>query len=226
MESFRHNGTFVISAEATEIKRKSDKILEELDSQGIFKSRNVLRYVWNGWDDNLETLLNHGTDRTEERDFDFWIRMYALGGIIIKDADACRRCKEKNDYDDVVKVGADYDFPVFKRGPKIEQVCTHRGRRLYINCSLVNNVYATHPDCPTYMSVAGGPRVFFGSYGYDERSPQEVVRDLLHSMTTEEGNRFLLIYDENKVQPYDVETFIFKEGIKPTEALKCIVARK
>lgn len=224
MESFKHNGTLVISAERTEIKRMSDKILEELESQRVFENRNVVRHVWHGWKGDLETLLNHGIDRTDERDFDFWIRMYAP--VIIKDANTCRNCREHKDYDDVVKVRADYDLPVFKIGPSIEQVCTHHVRRLYINCSLVDNGYAGHPDCPTYLSVAGGPRVFFGSYGYDERSPQEVIRGFLQMMAPKKGNRFLLIYDENKVQPYDVEKFIFKDGIKPTEALKCVVARR
>jgi len=227
MKSYKHDRTLVIPIEIPVnlgmIKRYSADILNELKKEGISESGNVIRRVYNS---NLPTILSHGTDRYRRRDFEEhlenkrlllqcgfyteyidWLKSknYTVDDVI----ETCRNCRNTYEFEDIV-----------------EETRTRYGeKRLLIRCpSLeiiwIDNSLGLHSDCPVYTDVADSPDVFFGV----SQETQKSINSFLSVYASEDASyTHLLIYDGNLVEPFDIERFRFRKGVKRTDALKAVI---
>ncbi len=200
MKSYMHNGTTVIAVQTSQIGELLDKILNELETKEVFQSQTIFRSALKG---DLSTILRYGTDRWKERSFEEYDeanRLLGKGQEIIR---CCQECRSKYEFKDVVRAIN------FLGEKKLLIDCPFQGK------TKVDNRYLVHNECPTYMIVAGGPNVFFG-----EELEREAVRKQLSIVRR---GSYLLLYDADKVEPFDLERFAFKDGISPNQALKCVI---
>lgn len=222
MKYHMHEGTLVMSVLIEEIPRSTDAILESIERNGVFEERKVFRRVRNGC---TETILSHGTDRTEEKSFDYWIEnrkkqlqipyvAERVGKVDLRDADeACLECKERYSFEDVVSSNLIGD------SVRLTVLCPYQNRTKLIN------IYGEHFQCPTYMQVSGGPRVFWGTRSNSRESDIEQLRKALRSRSLDDGVGFShsLIYNAKCVRSFDDERFIFLNNVKPAQVLKCVI---
>lgn len=218
MKSYKHNNTLVVTVDRFLIERIGNRILDELERQGIFNGNNVFRMLQYG---DVQTLLKYGTDRTEEKDFDYWLRdrkQRPKPENNIDEADkACLSCKEEHSFDDVIEVSKNYEGK----------------RELLVNCPFPEKTHLTREgfktDCPTYMTVAGSPCVI---WGHSSKSREEDRKWTMLYIETVDKLRFSggkplytfnLVYDANSLEEFDERMFRFKDNVRPTEALKCIM---
>ncbi len=79
------------------------------------------------------------------------------------------------------------------------------------------------------MEIAGGSRIFWG-LSLEDKSQEhrrKILRDYLKNIgkgTT--SYKHLAYYDAGVVEPFDFMRFIFREGVEPVQALRCVVATR
>jgi len=221
MKSYRHNGTLLVSVTKDDILSLVGNILEELEKNGIFEGRNIFRNVKEGC---TEVILNHGTDRTEEKNFEYWLKdrrnqlkvpfvAERIGEVDLEDADeACLECRNNYSFEDIVGRHPTRD------DVRLLVMCPYQERTKLIN------IYGEHFQCPTYMQVSGSPQVFWGEPSDSRDMDIRLLRESFDNLKADKM-RFThqLIYDANSVEDFDVERFRFKDGMKPAKALKCII---
>jgi hypothetical protein len=219
MKSYKHNNTLVVTIDRFLIERIGNKVLDELERQGIFNGNNVFRLLQYS---DVQTILKYGTDRTEERSFDYWLidrRQKSKPENNADEADkACLSCKEAYSFDDVVEVSKTYD----------------ERRELLVGCPFSERTHLTKQgfktDCPTYMTVAGSTRVI---WGHPSKSIEDDRKWTMLFIETVDKLRFCgdkpplytinLVYNADDLEEFDERMFRFKDNVKPTEALKCIM---
>ncbi|MFH0829675.1 MAG: hypothetical protein V1887_00755 [Candidatus Aenigmatarchaeota archaeon] len=215
MKSRKEGHVLVVELEKRKLSKEIDDTIRHMEGQGIFNSPNILRYVYMG---NTDIILEHGTDRHKERDFDFWAGTNPLSKEAVE---VCRSCIKTHKFEDVAEA-SEWLHHYDKNGKP------HFSKRLNIRCpsqdkTQLDNRYLNHWQCALYMRLSDGPRVFYGSEDAG-RIPQESMLGSLSLLKYDERTN-LLVYDRSKVEQFDCEKYIFREGVKPKEALKCVVSK-
>jgi|GEM_PF-3536017 len=226
MKTYKHERTVIISVEipipSGMIERYSADVLNELKKEGIPEDGDITRRVFKS---NLPTILLHGTDRYSRRSFEEhlenkrfllecgfykeYVDWLISKGYTVDDViETCRNCRKTHEFEDIV-----------------EETEPHYARkRLLIKCPYpeiiwIDNSLGEHSDCPVYSDVADSPDVFWG----DSQETNKAINSFLSTASEDASYTHLLIYDGNLVEPFDIERFRFKKGVKRTDALKAVI---
>jgi hypothetical protein len=210
---YRQNGTLVIRVNKSELLESPGRIVDVLNAGEVLGGGIILRGVYYK---PLEIIMQHGKDRTEERDFNFWLSEE----LILQRRNECTECNTKNKYEDIVKS---------KQESFLDQI--YWTKELSISCpfqdpEIVSDV--PNDDCPIYMSVAGGPDVIWGYYYPDELQRellQQRIKDILENDLAGNVYEHLLFYDSAGLEPFDRSKYVFKSGVDPRDVLKGVVSR-
>jgi hypothetical protein len=210
-----NNGLYIVELADEDLMRVQD-ILDALRNNGLFNTRSLIRTVTEG---KLNTIIEFGTDRNKEQTFeDACKSVVALGWN--NNIDLCFRCKEDNTLDDVSVV-----YRIIGTH-EMHIRCPYREERGFRYAPPKSSLF-----CPFYMSVEAGPRIIYARESYhnpiDNITDEDILADEIETMNkpgkTGYCHKNILVYEHSKLKPFDIERYIFCDGVNPKDALKAVL---
>ncbi len=213
----RLDGLYVVELDDEDLLRVPD-VLSVLRNNNVFDTRSLFRTVSGG---KLNTIVEFGIDRNKDMAFE-----EACESVVAlkwnNNMELCHSCRETNKLEGVTVIYGifgDYEMRI---------KCPYYREKGFMDAPPESNYF-----CPFYMSIESGSRVLYAKESYHSYPDNSDITDeVILASDIETMNKpgktgscykNILVYEHSKLKPFDLERYIFCEGVRPKEALKAVL---